>query len=130
MTPITIFVIDDDPSVRRAVSRLLRVHGYSVRVFASADEYLAYTGDDIPACLVIDVRMPGKTGLDLFETLNETGADLPVIFITGHGDVPGAVRTMKRGAVDYLCKPFDDRHLLDAIQRGLQRFPRRATFER
>jgi FixJ family two-component response regulator len=104
--------------------RLLRAHGYTVNAFAAVDEFLAYEGDAQPACLVVDLRMPGKTGMDLFESLNASGSHLPVIFITGHGDVPDAVRTMKKGAVDYLCKPFDADALLEAIDRALQRLPR------
>ena len=121
MTAITIFIVDDDSSVRRALGRLLSAHGYVVRAFASADEFLAYAGDDRPACLVVDLRMPVKTGLDLFAALQVSHSDLPVIFITGHGDEPDAVQTMTKGAVDYLRKPFDDRALLDAIRRGLER---------
>ena len=121
MTAIDIFIVDDDSSVRRALGRLLSAHGYGVRAFASADEFLAYAGDDRPACLVVDLRMPVKTGLDLFAALQVSHSDLPVIFITGHGDEPDAVQTMTKGAVDYLRKPFDDRALLDAIRRGLER---------
>ena len=123
MTPITIFIVDDDAPLRRALVRLLGAHGYAVRAFGSADEFLAYAGDDRPACLVVDLRMPGKTGLDLFETLQTSHSDLPVVFITGHCDESDAIDWTTQGAVDTLCKPFDDHALLEAIGRGLARCP-------
>jgi len=114
----TVFIVDDDSSVRRGLARLLRSAGYRVETFASAREFLE--GDtDRPGCLVLDVRMPGMTGLDLQETLVAAGRRIPIIFITGHGDIPMAVRTMKAGAVDFLAKPFEDRALLDAVELAL-----------
>ena len=114
-----IFVVDDDPSVRRSLTRLLTSAGYGVEAFASAGEFLArerYTG---PCCLVLDMRMPGLTGLELQETLAAAGRRLSIVFVTGHVDVPMSVRAMKRGAADLLTKPFDDKDLLAAIQRAV-----------
>jgi len=114
-----IFVVDDDPSVRRSLTRLLTSAGYTVEAFASAGEFLArerYTG---PCCLVLDMRMPGLTGLELQETLAAAGRRLSIVFVTGHVDVPMSVRAMKRGAADLLTKPFDDKDLLAAIQRAV-----------
>ena len=124
-----VFVVDDDLSVRRGLDRLLRVAGHRVETFASAREFLDKFGDRRPACLLLDVRMPGQTGLDLQETLKAAGCDIPIIFITGHGDIPMAVRAMKAGALDFLTKPFDDEALLAAVEQGLaqdrQRHPER-----
>ena len=115
-----VFVVDDDPSVRKGVERLLRSAGYAVETFASAEQFLANRGDQRdPACLVLDVRMPGATGLDLQERLLEAGSALAVVFITGHGDIPMSVRAVKRGAVDFLAKPFQDTELLDAVAQAL-----------
>jgi len=111
---IEVFVVDDDESVRRAVDRLLRTAGYQVRTFASAEDVLAALPGGDPACIIIDVRMPGINGLDLFDRLRQTPC-APVIFITGHGDIPMAVRAMKAGAHDFLAKPFDDEALLGAV---------------
>ena len=114
-----IFVVDDDPSVRRSLTRLLTSAGYTVEAFASAGEFLArerYTG---PCCLVLDMRMPGLTGLELQETLAAAGRRLSIVFVTGHVDVPMSVRAMKRGAADLLTKPFDDKDLLATIQRAV-----------
>ena len=114
-----IFVVDDDLSVRRSLTRLLTSAGYTVEAFASAGEFLArerYTG---PCCLVLDMRMPGLTGLELQETLAAAGRRLSIVFVTGHVDVPMSVRAMKRGAADLLTKPFDDKDLLAAIQRAV-----------
>jgi FixJ family two-component response regulator len=113
-----IFVVDDDAPVRRAVDRLLRTAGYCVRTFGSAREVLAAMQDDLPSCLIIDVRMPECNGLDLFDALRRTTTRAPVIFITGHGDIPMAVRAMKAGAFDFLTKPFDDQALLDAVEQA------------
>jgi FixJ family two-component response regulator len=113
-----IFVVDDDAPVRRAVDRLLRTAGYCVRTFGSAREVLAAMQDDLPSCLIIDVRMPECNGLDLFDALRRTTTTAPVIFITGHGDIPMAVRAMKAGAFDFLTKPFDDQALLDAVEQA------------
>ena len=117
----TVFVVDDDPSVRRGLERLLRTAGHHVESFASAREFLERPEHDGPRCLVLDVRMPGQSGLDLHDRLVASGRDIPVIFITGHADVPMAVRAMKAGAVDFLSKPFDDAELLGAARQALER---------
>ena len=117
----TVFVVDDDPSVRRGVGRLVRLAGYDVETFASGEEFLNRSPTQEPSCLVLDVRMPGLTGLDLQEAINKTGDSIPIVFITGHGDVPMSVRAMKAGAVDFLQKPFDHHDLLNAIERAVAR---------
>jgi FixJ family two-component response regulator len=119
MTDSEIFVVDDDAPVRKAVDRLLRVAGYRVRSFASARDLLSEMPTSNPACLIVDVRMPDCNGLELFEALRATRNLVPVIFITGHGDISMAVRAMKAGAVDFLAKPFDDRALLDAVANAI-----------
>ncbi|HEU5190074.1 MAG TPA: response regulator transcription factor [Methylomirabilota bacterium] len=126
----TIFVVDDDPSVRRGLERLLRTAGHRVESFASAREFLERPEHDGPRCLVLDVRMPGQSGLDLHDRLVASGRDIPVIFITGHADVPMAVRAMKAGAVDFLSKPFDDSELLGAARQALDRDRKRWTLRR
>ncbi|HEY7518014.1 MAG TPA: response regulator transcription factor [Methylomirabilota bacterium] len=124
----TVFVVDDDPSVRRGLERLLRAAGYRVEAYASAEQFLETGHIDRPGCLVLDIRMPGQGGLDLQQTLADRGSLLPIIFITGHGDVPTVVRAMKGGAVDFLLKPFDDEELLAAVHQALtgKRRPPRA----
>ena len=126
----TVFVVDDDPSVRRGLERLLRTAGHRVESFASAREFLERPEHDGPRCLVLDVRMPGQSGLDLHDRLVASGRDIPVIFITGHADVPMAVRAMKAGAVDFLSKPFDDAELLGAARQALDRDRKRWTLRR
>jgi FixJ family two-component response regulator len=117
-----VFVVDDDASVRRSLSRLLKSDGYQVEVFASASEFLSSTSRNIsPACLVLDMSMPGLTGIDLQEHLAALKSLLPIIFITGHGDIPTSVRAMKGGAVDFLPKPFDDSDLLAAVAKAIER---------
>jgi FixJ family two-component response regulator len=116
-----VFVIDDDASMREAISRLLHAIGLTVRTFGSAREFLQYRLPDIPACLVLDVRLPGLSGLDLQREMVERGIHVPVIFITGHGDIPMSVQAMKAGAVEFLTKPFRDQDLLDAVRSGIQR---------
>jgi len=116
-----IFVVDDDASVRKALQRLLVSAGLSVEAFASAQEFLAHPRQDGPSCLVLDVRLPGPSGLDLQAQLAAANLRLPIIFITGHGDVPMSVRAMKAGAIDFLPKPFNDQDLLNAIQLALER---------
>jgi FixJ family two-component response regulator len=122
MTPpaATVFVVDDDPSVREAVASLLRSVGHCPRLFGSAQEFLASAKVEAPACLVLDVRMPGLGGLDCQRRLSEAGLQLPVIFMSGHGDIPMTVRVMKAGAVDFLTKPFRDQDLLDAVAQALE----------
>jgi FixJ family two-component response regulator len=122
--PATIFLVDDNPSVRKALTRLLKSEGYDVLAFASAREFLGHTFDDRPTCLVLDIRMPGLSGIDLQRELNTARTILPVVFITGHGDVPTSVRAMKDGAVDFLPKPVKDTDLLSAIEQALERAAR------
>ena len=116
----TVFVVDDDAPVRDALRLLLRSTGHRVETYASAQEFLDAYSDDRPGCLVLDVRMPGMNGLDLQERLNERRAILPIIFVTGHGDVPMAVEAMQAGAMDFLQKPFRDDELLDRIGSALE----------
>src|SRR5215475_14348093 len=116
-----VFVIDDDESVREALKSLIRSVGLSGETFASAHEFLQRPRPDVPACLILDVRMPGLSGLDLQRDLSEANIHIPIIFITGHGDIPMSVRAMKAGAVEFLTKPFRDQDLLDAIQQALER---------
>ena len=119
-----VFVADDDESIREALRSLIRSVGLSVATFASAHEFLQSERPDVPACLILDVRMPGLSGLDLQRELGEANIHIPIIFITGHGDIPMSVRAMKAGAVEFLTKPFRDQDLLDAIQQALDRDPR------
>jgi len=112
-----VFIVDDDPSVQKSLTRLLASAGYAVEAFASAREFLARERYNGPCCLVLDVRMPGLTGLELQEALLAAGRRMSIVFITGHGDVPMSVRAMKGGAVDFLTKPFDVKALLKTIQR-------------
>jgi FixJ family two-component response regulator len=115
-----VFLIDDDPSVRDALKSLLRSVGLEVRAFGSAQEFLRSKRPDAPGCLVLDVRLPGPSGLDFQRDLAESNIPLPIIFITGHGDIPMSVKAMKAGAVEFLTKPFRDQELLDAIQQGIE----------
>ena len=115
-----VFVIDDDASMRDAVSRLLNAVGLTVQTFASAREFLGGKLPDVPGCAVLDVRLPGLSGLDLQREMVERGIHIPVIFITGHGDIPMSVQAMKAGAVEFLTKPFRDQDLLDAVRSGIQ----------
>ena len=117
--PATIFVVDDDEGVRNSLRFLLKSVGLATRALASAREFLASYTADQPGCLVLDVRMPGMSGLELQQQLNVRGAVIPVIFITGHGDIPMAVEAMQHGAFDFLQKPFRDQDLIDRIQRAL-----------
>jgi RNA polymerase sigma factor (sigma-70 family) len=112
-----VFVVDDNPSVRKSLTRLIKAAGHEVEAFASARDFLARPPHDGPCCLVLDVRMPGLTGPELQEMLVSTGRRLSIIFITGHGDVRTGVKAMKGGAVDFLIKPVNDRELLGAIER-------------
>ena len=117
----TIFVVDDDEGVRNSLRFLLKSVGLTTRALASAKEFLDFYQPDMHGCLVLDVRMPGMSGLELQEQLNLRGATIPVIFITGHGDVPMAVEALQHGAFDFLQKPFRDQDLIDRIQRALER---------
>jgi FixJ family two-component response regulator len=116
-----VFVVDDDPSMRRALEALLRSVGLDVSLFSSAQEFMQAKRLDAPGCLVLDVRLPGMSGLAFQEELAKTGVAIPVIFISGHGDVPMTVRAMKAGAAEFLTKPFDDQVLLDAIHAAIER---------
>jgi FixJ family two-component response regulator len=117
----TVLVIDDDPNLRASVGRLLRSLGLDARLFASIPEFLEADPPDGPACLVLDVRLPGQSGLDLQRELAAANRELPIIFITAHGDIRMSVQAMKGGAIEFLTKPFRDQDLLDAIQIGLSR---------
>lgn len=116
-----VFVIDDDPSIRDALAGLLRSVGLEARSFGSTREFLQSERPDAPGCLVLDVRLPERSGLDFQRELADTGIRLPIVFITGHGDIPMSVRALKAGAIEFLTKPFHDQELLDAIQLGIER---------
>jgi FixJ family two-component response regulator len=116
-----VFVVDDDASVRDAIKSLIGSVGLRVETFETAQEFLSSKRPDLPGCVVLDVRLPGLSGLDLQRELATHGIKLPIIFITGHGDIPMSVRAMKEGALEFLTKPFRDQDLLDAIQKALER---------
>jgi two-component system, LuxR family, response regulator FixJ len=117
----TIFIVDDDAAVRDALKLLLRSVGQAVETFGSAQEFLDAYAEDRPGCLVLDIRMPGMSGLELQQKLNERHSIIPIIFITGHGDVPMAVEAMQAGAVDFIQKPFRDQDLIDRINQALEK---------
>lgn len=114
-----VIVVDDDPSIRRAIKRLVESVGLRVELFGSADEFMSRSHPDVVSCLVLDIRLPGISGLDFQRELTKAKREIPIIFITAHGDIPMTVRAMKAGAVEFLAKPFRDQDLLDAIQVGL-----------
>jgi FixJ family two-component response regulator len=114
-----VFVVDDDAPMRESLKNLLRSVGLRVEAFASAQEFLRSPRPDVPGCLVLDVRLPGLSGLDLQKQMAQGDRDMPIIFITGHGDIPMTVQAMKAGAVEFLTKPFRDQELLDAVQHAL-----------
>ena len=116
-----VFVVDDDPSIRDSLRRLITSVGLTVEVFATAQEFLDARRPAAPACLVLDVRLPGPSGLDLQQTLASSEAPLPIIFLTGHGDIPMSVHAMKAGAAEFLTKPFRPQDLLDAIRSAIER---------
>jgi FixJ family two-component response regulator len=116
-----VYVVDDDPSIRDALDSLIRSVGFRAQTFASAQDFLKSTRPDAPGCLVLDVRLPGLSGLDLQRELARVDIRIPIIFITGHGDIPMSVSAMKAGAVEFLTKPFRDQDLLDAIQAAVER---------
>jgi FixJ family two-component response regulator len=116
-----VFIVDDDPSMRATLSDVMRSVGLAVQAFESAEEFLGSSLPDAPGCLVLDVRLPGQNGLDLQHTLGDSGVELPVVFISGHGDAAMSVRALKAGAVDFLSKPFRDQDLLDAVHDGIER---------
>ncbi|WP_414615003.1 response regulator transcription factor [Stenotrophomonas pavanii] len=115
-----VYVVDDDPSVRAALEDLLASMGLQVRTFASTQAFLEHDLEDAPACLVLDVRMPGQSGLEFHRTMGSHGLQLPVVFITGHGDIAMGVNAIKDGAIEFLTKPFRDQELLDAIHKGIE----------
>ena len=117
----TVLVIDDDPDLRASVGRLLRSLGIDVQLFASISDFLKSDPPDCPTCLVLDIRLPGQSGLDFQRELAAANREIPIIFVTGHGDIPMSVQAMKRGAIEFLTKPYRDQDLLDAIQLGLAR---------
>jgi len=117
----TVFIVDDDASVRDALKRLLRSVGLRCELFGLAQEFLRYRRPDLPSCLVLDVRLPGTSGLDLQRQLADAEIQIPIIFITAHGDIPMSVRAMKAGAVEFLPKPFRDQDLLEAIHIAMER---------
>jgi FixJ family two-component response regulator len=119
-TPI-VFVIDDDVSVRESLELLVRYEGWQAETFASADEFLARPREFVPSCLILDLSLPGFSGLDLQERIAGERTDMPIIFITGHGDIPSTVQAMKAGAVEFLTKPFTDDALLTAVRHALDR---------
>lgn len=125
-----VFVVEDDPSMRRSIERLLRSAGHEVESFGSASEFLEHEPDDAACCLVLDVQMPDLTGLELQQALQQSGMTLPIVFITGFGDVPTSVRAIKSGAEDFLEKPFKDSDLLDAVHRALERARRTQDAQR
>ncbi len=116
----TVFIVDDDTRMRAAMQRLLKTVGLHSESFATPQDFLSCQLPDGPSCLVLDVRLPGMSGLDVQHKLNEAGVQIPIIFITGHGDIPMTVKAMKSGAVEFLTKPFRDQDLLDAIQQALK----------
>src|SRR5262245_37717155 len=116
-----VFVVDDNPAMRRSLEDLIRSVGLEAEGFPSAQEFLRRKRPDVPGCLVLDVRLPGLSGLDLQKRMIEAAMEIPIIFITGHGDIPMTVQAMKAGAVEFLTKPFRDQDLLDAIQQALER---------
>jgi FixJ family two-component response regulator len=120
-TEPTVFVIDDDAELRQALSRLFLSVGLKAKAFASTTEFLQFKTPDCPCCLVLDVRLPGMSGLDFQTELRKASVNIPIVFMTGHGDIPMSVRAMKAGAVEFLPKPFRDQDMLDAVQIGLER---------
>jgi FixJ family two-component response regulator len=119
-----VYVVDDDRSLRKALERLLRSAGHHARTFGSALEFLDFKHPDAPGCLILDIKMPKLSGLELQERLAEKGISFPIIFVTGHGTVPSSVKALKAGAMDFLQKPFEDRELLDAVSRGIEKHRR------
>lgn len=116
-----IAIVDDDPSVRRGLQRLIRSAGWKVEAFASAQEFLGRPRAAFPSCLILDVQMPGLSGLDLQKRITEVKLGVPIVFLTGHGDIPASVQAMKAGAVEFLTKPVDEQKLLQAIQEAVER---------
>ena len=128
-TPL-VHVIDDDPSVRNGLTLLFRSVGFDTRAFSSAQEFIQVKLPDVPSCLVLDVRLPGQSGLDFQAELVKANINIPIIFMTGHGDIPMTVRAMKGGAVDFLAKPFRDQDMLDAVATAIERDRKRRASEK
>jgi FixJ family two-component response regulator len=116
-----IAIVDDDPSVRTGLERLIRSAGWKAETFASAQEFLTRDSAEAPSCLVLDLQLPGLSGLDLQKRMAEAGLETPIVFLTGHGNIPASVQAMKAGAVEFLTKPFDEEDLLRAIQEAIER---------
>ncbi len=116
-----IAIVDDDPSVREGLNSLVRSAGLQAETFASAQEFLARPGAEVPSCLVLDLQLPGLSGLDLQKRMAEVGLEIPIVFLTGHGNIPASVQAMKAGAVEFLTKPCDDQELLQAIHEAVER---------
>jgi FixJ family two-component response regulator len=116
-----IAVVDDDPSVRKGLERLIRSLGWHTETFASAQEFLDHPRTEAPSCLVLDLQLPGLSGLELQKRMTEAGLETPIVFLTGHGDIPASVKAMKAGAVEFLTKPVDEQDLLKAIQEAIER---------
>jgi FixJ family two-component response regulator len=116
-----IAIVDDDPSVREGLSSLIRSAGLQIKTFASAQEFLARPDAEAPSCLVLDLQLPGLSGLDLQKRMTEVGLEIPIVFLTGHGNIPASVQAMKAGAVEFLTKPFDEQDLLQAIHEAIER---------
>jgi FixJ family two-component response regulator len=129
-TEPVIFVVDDDDSMRRALVRLLHSVKMRVQIFASAEEFFRTERPDVPSCIVLDVRLPGLSGLDFQAELAKEGTRIPIVFITGHGDIPMTVQAIQAGAIDFLEKPFRDQDLLDAVARAIQRDQQRRVQDR
>jgi FixJ family two-component response regulator len=125
-----VFVVDDDPSLRKALASLFRSVGLQVEVFGSAPEFLQSKLPDVPSCLVLDIRLPGLSGLDFQTELAKGNIHIPIIFVTGHGDIPMTVRAMKAGAIDFLSKPFRDQDMLDAVATAIERDRKRRKDDR
>jgi len=120
-TDAIVAIVDDDPSVRRGLQRLIRSAGWKTETFASAQEFLARPGTDAPSCLVLDLQLPDLSGLDLQKRLAEAGLETPIVFLTGHGNIPASVKAMKAGAIEFLTKPVDQQDLLKAVQEAIER---------
>lgn len=128
--PPVVYVVDDDRSTRESISALLRSVDLRVEIFGSTRDFLLFPKLDTPSCLLLDVRLPNESGLELQQQLVKSGLSLSIIFISGHGDIPMTVQAMKAGALDFLTKPFRDQDLLDAVRNGLRRHEERLTSER
>jgi FixJ family two-component response regulator len=117
-----VYVVDDDPSVRKATARLFRTAGFNVESFRSADEFLEQPVSDVPGCLILDLEMPGRSGIELQKELSSRQIGLPIVFMTGHADVPTTVTAMKQGAVDFLPKPVEDDQLIDTVTQAIKKY--------